>query len=48
MQNKHGETIFIRLKKIMKYQKGKPRWKLENLYDLRGKAKNVVEINLLG
>jgi hypothetical protein len=33
----------IGLKKIMKFQKGKPRWHLENLYAARQKAENFVE-----
>jgi hypothetical protein len=38
----------IILKKIVKFQKGKPRWNVENLYAVRQKAKNFVENNLLG
>jgi len=34
------------LKKIMKFQKGKPRWNVENLYIVRLKAENFVGGNL--
>jgi len=40
--------MFIRLKKIMKCQKEKPRWSVENLYAVRQKVENFVEGNLLG
>ena len=33
----------IGLKKIMKFQKGKLRWNVENLYAARQKAENFVE-----
>jgi len=33
-----GGKMCIGLKKIVKFQKGKPRWKVENLYVLRRKA----------
>ena len=38
----------IRSKKIMKFQKGKPRRNVETFYVLRQKAENFVEVNLLG
>ena len=42
-----GVKMCIGLKKISKFQKGKPRWKVENLYVLRQKAKNVLECILV-
>ena len=39
--------ICIRLKKIMKFEKGKPRWNLENLYAVRQKTENFVEAILV-
>jgi hypothetical protein len=38
----------MRLKKIMKFQNGKPRCSVENFYVVRQKAENFVEDNLLG
>ena len=38
----------IRLKKIINFQKGKPRWNVENLYAVRQEPENFVEDKLLG
>ena len=38
----------ITLKKIMKFQMGKPRWSVEYLYGVRQKAENFVEGNCFG
>jgi len=43
-----GGKMFIGLKKIVKFQKGKPRCKVENLCVQRQKAKNFVEFILCG
>jgi hypothetical protein len=37
----------IGLKETMNLQKGKPKWNVENLYAVRQKAGNFVEINFL-
>jgi hypothetical protein len=38
--------IFTRLKKIIKFQKGKPRWDRENLYAQRQKLQDALEEKL--
>jgi hypothetical protein len=38
----------IREKEMTKYQRGKPRWNVENLYAVQQKAENFVEDNFLG
>jgi hypothetical protein len=42
--NRLGVNMFIRMKRNLKFQKGKPRWKVEDLYVQRQKAKNFVEV----
>jgi hypothetical protein len=46
--NRLGAEMCIRLKKIMKLQKGTQRWNLENSYAVRQKAEHFVEDNFLG
>ena len=38
----------IRLKKILKFQKGKQRWNVENLCVVRQNAENFLEDKMLG
>jgi hypothetical protein len=42
-----GAKMCTGLKKIMKLRKGKPKWNVEDLYAVRQKAGNFVEVNLL-
>jgi len=42
-----GVKMCIRLKKIMKFQKGKQKWNVEKLYAARQKVEKFVEIHLL-